>query len=157
MLPQKKNFILLATLLLSSPNWDAGASKSVVAQTRTHRHSQLSNVSKQVLPTLEITLVTLDKSVAKENVVRSPNGRYEAFTSYQSDQSTGFRIYFLERRTGKIYEVRGLPLAHRAFSDLVWVNNRTFVFDRWSQPHHGIHYAINVKSLKLISAAAFPD
>ena len=109
------------------------------------------------MPKVEIAEVTLDKSVSRENVARSWDGRYEAFTTYHPDQSPSFRIYFAQRGTGRVYEVRGLPLPHRPFSDLAWVNNRTLAFDRWSQPHYGIHYAVNVKGKKLMRASAFPD
>jgi hypothetical protein len=31
------------------------------------------------------------------------------------------------------------------------------MFDRWSQPHYGVHYAVNIKSRKLLIAAPFGD
>jgi len=143
-------------LLLGSLSGEAASSAYVVAQDA-HRHLRLGDVREQILPDVEIAEVTLDKSVSKENLARSRDGRYEAFTSYNPDQSPSFRIYFAESRTGKIYEVCGLPLPHRPFSDLAWVNNRMLAFDRWSQPHYGIHYAVNVTGKKLVRASAFPD
>ena len=112
---------------------------------------------RQVRRDVEIAEVALEKGLMRENVARSRDGRYEAFTAYHAGQSASFRVYFMERRTGKTYEVRGLPLPHRPFSDLVWTNDRTLVFDRWSQPHYGIHYAVNARRRKLIAASAFPD
>jgi hypothetical protein len=111
----------------------------------------------QVLPGVEIAEVTLEKIVSKENLVLSRDGRYEAFTSYHPYQSPSFRIYFVERQIARVYEVRGLPLLHRPFTHLLWVNNRTLVFDRWSQPHYGIHYVVNARRKKLERASAFPD
>jgi hypothetical protein len=151
--------IFCAALLLGSLSAEATSSAYVVAQasSRAHRHLRLGDVKEQVLPDVEIDEITFDKSVTKENLARSLDGRYEAFTSYHPDQFPSFSIYFVERGTGKGYEVRGLPLPHRPFSDLVWVNNRTLVFDRWSQPHYGIHYVVNVRRKKLVRASAFPD
>ena len=122
-----------------------------------HRHLRLGDVREPLMPEVTISEVTLDKSVMKENLAGSEDGRYEAFTSYHPEKSPSFRIYFVERGTTRIYEVRGLPLPHRPFSDLAWVNNWTLEFDRWSQPHYGIHYAVNVKGKKLVTASAFPD
>lgn len=148
-----------AALLLGSLSREAASSAYVAAQASSdaHRHLKLSDVMEQVLPGLEIAQVTLEKIVSKENLVLSRDGRYEAFTSYHPDQSPSFRIYFVERQIGRVYEVRGLPLLHRPFSYLLWVNNWTLVFDRWSQPHYGIHYVVNARRKKLERASAFPD
>src|SRR6266536_139778 len=156
---QKKSIILCAAFLLGSLSGEAASSAYVVPQAPrdTHRHLRLGDIMDQILPDVEFAETTLDKSVRKENLARSRDRRYEAFTSYHPDQSPNFRIYFVERGTGKVYEVRGLPLPHRPFSDLAWVNNRTLAFDRWSQPHYGIHYVVNVREKKLVRAAAFPD
>jgi hypothetical protein len=148
-----------APLLLCSVIAGAIFSSQVVAQTRTeaHRHLQSTELTEQVLPDVTIAEVVLDSSVAKENLTKSPNGKYEAFTSSHDGQSISVRIYFRDRRTGKVYEVRGLPFPHRPFSDLAWISNTTLVFDRWSQPHYGIHYVMNAKDKKLVSASGFPD
>lgn len=155
--PIKTQCILLfAALLVGSFCGMASSSAYLVVQkpVDAHRHLKLGDVMQQVLPDVEVAEVSLDKSVMKENPARSRDRRYEAFTS---SDPTQFRIYFIERGTGKVYEVRGLPLPYRPFSNLSWVNNRTLVFDRWSQPHYGIHYAIDAREKKLVKAAAFPD
>ena len=148
-----------AAILLCSLGGGAGSSIYVSAQALrgAHRHLRLLDMREQILPDVEIAEVTLGKGVTKENLARSRGGRYEAFTSYHPGQSPGYRIYFAERGTGKVYEVRGLPLPHRPFSDLVWVNGRTLAFDRWSQPHYGIHYVVSASGKKLVRASAFPD
>lgn len=155
----KRGVVTRASLALCLLVWVAGSSAHVAGQASrgAHRHPRLGDVRGQVRPDVEVTEVTLEKGLTRENVARSRDGRYEAFTAYHSGQSTGFSIYFVEKATGKAYEVRGLPLPHRPFSDLVWTNNRTLVFDRWSQPHYGIHYAVNVRRRKLVAASAFPD
>jgi hypothetical protein len=48
-------------------------------------------------------------------------------------------------------------MEHRDFSDLVWVNDRYLVFDRWSSPHYGMHYIFDVTQKKLLLATPFPD
>jgi hypothetical protein len=156
---KKKGVILCAALLLCSSGLETGPSAYAAAQASrvAHRHLGIGDVTKQVRPDVEIAEVILDASVTRENLARSRDGRYEAFSAYHPEQPPSFRVYFVERATGKAYEVRGLPLPHRPFSDLVWTNNRTLVFDRWSQPHYGIHYALDVRRKKLVKASAFPD
>ncbi len=153
-----KHILPCAALMLCLLTAGTILSAEVLAQTgpKAHRHPKLSEVTEQVLPEVTITQVALDKPSSKENVARSPGGRYEAFTS-SHDESPSFRVYFIEKRTGKVYEVRGLPLPHRPFSDLAWTNKWTLIFDRWSQPHYGIHYVVNVREKELVSASTFPD
>ena len=93
---------------------------------------------------------SLEAGVKKENLITSRNLRYDAFTI------SGTRLLVTDRKTAKVFEVRGLPMEWRPFSDLAWQDNQTLVFDRWSQPHHGVHYQINVKLKKLIRAVPFP-
>jgi len=148
-----------AAILLCALGGEAGSPAHVLAQASrgAHRHLRLLDVREQILQDVEIAEVSLGEDVARENLARSRGGRYEAFTSYHAGQPSGYRIYFAERGAGKVYEVRGLPLPHRPFSDLVWVNGRTLAFDRWSQPHYGIHYVVSVTGRKLLRASAFPD
>jgi hypothetical protein len=152
----KQKRIMICALLIGLLIGQADTYANVLAQTSrdAHRHPKLSDMRKEILPGVDIAEVVLDKSAAKENRVRSRDGSYEAFTSDKSDEPG---IYFVERRTGKVFEVRGLPLPYRPFSDLAWINNWTLQFDRWSQPHYGIHYVVNVKTKKLVSASGFPD
>jgi len=67
-------------------------------------------------------------------------------------------VYFEDTATGKVYEIQ-MPsfLPGRPFSALVWVTDEVLVFDQWTQPHHGVHYAVNVREKKLILASPFPD
>lgn len=155
----KQAILLCAALLVSSLTNAVPSSANVVAQNSVdaYRHLKLGDVMEQALPDVEVAEVTLDRSLTKENLARSRDRRYEAFTSYHPDQSPSFRIYFVERATRKVYEVRCLPLPYRPFSNLSFVNNRMLVFDRWSQPHYGIHYAVNVREKRLVTAGAFPD
>lgn len=93
----------------------------------------------------------LEADLKKEKLRTSRNRKYDAFTV------SGNRLFVVERPTRKIFEIRGLPFEWRPFSNLTWADNQTLMFDRWSQPHYGVHYAVNVNSRKLLIAAPFPD
>jgi len=94
---------------------------------------------------------SLDADLKRENLVTSRDKKHDAFTISDT------RLFVMENETKKILEIKGLPLEWRPFSDLSWKNNQTLMFDRWSQPHYGVHYSVNIKTRKLIVAAPFGD
>jgi len=109
--------------------------------------SELGNVA----PEFSMVETSLAANSKKENLVTNRSRTFDVFTV------SVMRLFVAERKTGRIFEIRGLPLEWRPFSDLVWENNHTLVFDRWSQPHYGVHYAVDVKTKRLVMAAPFPD
>jgi len=64
-------------------------------------------------------------------------------------------VYF--DQNGKTYRIEGVPLEHRPISGVAWASPRYLVFDRWSQPHYGMHYVVDTEQLCLVHACPFPD
>jgi len=59
---------------------------------------------------------------------------------------------------GAVYEVQGPTFSDlRPFSGLVWLPSDILVFDQWTQPHYGIHYAVDVRAHRLLQASPFTD
>lgn len=141
--------IILFALFLSG----AISATSTRAQSGAHRHPRSSDSTALVKAEVKIAVVALSAKAKRENVVR--NRSFESFTV--SDEKLGERIFFTERRTKKIYEIRGLPLEWRPFSDLEWRGDGTLIFDRRANPHHGAHYEIDAKIKKLTKARIFND
>ena len=121
------------------------------APSRSHRHLGLVQSIAVVIPEFSIVETSLEPDMKKENLALSRNRQYEAFTVSDT------RLFVSERETKKVFEIKGLPLEWRPFSDLRWANNQTLMFDRWSQPHYGVHYSVNVKTRKLMVAAPFGE
>lgn len=115
-----------------------------------HRHEWANKSVAVDIPEFSMNEVSLDPA-KRENLVISRNKKFEAFTV------EGTRLFVLERRTRKLLQITGLPLEWRPFSDLTWADNQTLMFDRWSQPHYGVHYKVNVISRKLLVVAPFGD
>ncbi|HEX8144121.1 MAG TPA: hypothetical protein VF553_16085 [Pyrinomonadaceae bacterium] len=94
----------------------------------------------------------------RAQVARNADGTYEAFVlqlPIDNDENNLRDTIFIEdRRSGKIYEVRGFDFP-RPFTDLAWRGNRTLVFDQWMQPHYAVHYELGLGRGKLIAAAPF--
>lgn len=90
----------------------------------------------------------------------SNSGRtYEAFTSLAQFNREYLRdhIYFADLRARRVFEIRGLPEPHRPFDSLRFVSDDTLEFDRWTSPHHGIRYRVNVRQKLLVSTLTLLD
>ena len=100
------------------------------------------------------TKVTLLKShiVSETDSVVSPGGRWKAFVFFPKEENGG-RLAVEEVRSRKQYQLVGLPLEWRPLSGLVWLDANRLAFDRWSTPHYGIHYVLDMSKLRLILAA----
>lgn len=107
----------------------------------------------QNLVDFKIVPVSVESGLRRENIINQ-NKTFQAFSTCDE---AACRIFYEELNTGQTYEIQGLPLPHRPFSDLIWVTNEILVFDRWSQPHYGIHYAVDVSEQRLLLASPFPD
>ncbi len=101
-------------------------------------------------------LVRLGGPTAGADSVPSPDGRWRAFVVDRKDEPGG-RVCVEAVPGGARYELRGLPLPYRPISALVWLDSTRLAFDRWSQPHYGIHYVLDVRQRRLVLAAPFPD
>ena len=141
--------ILASALIVLSGLSNHASSQSQAPQA--HRHIRIGKSAGMDIPEFSLGEASLEADEKKENVVKSRNGKYEAFTI------SGTRLLVSDRTAGKVFEIKGLPMEWRPFSDLAWMNNQTLLFDRWSQPHYGVHYEVNVKLKKLIRAVPFPD
>jgi hypothetical protein len=118
---------------------------------KSHRHIGIEKSTGAEITEFSMTETSLETGIEKENVVTNRNRNYEAFTV------SGSRLFVADKATKKVFEIRGLLLEWRPFSNLTWANNQTLMFDRWSQPHYGVHYAVNVKNKRLVAAVPFPD
>ena len=146
------------------PTTESSTNKNPEKITDPHHHLvDVEGVMEEIRATFRLVLVSPDVAVQKENPcatcysVVNPDKTLRAFTTYVPGVNQSDRIFIEEMQAKKIFEIQGLPLPYRPFSDLVWINNHILVFDRWSQPHYGIHYAVDFSTKTLLVAAPFPD
>ncbi len=104
----------------------------------------------------DVRLVRVRSRASGKDTVVSRHHLWRVFVVFPKDESGG-RLRLEAARTGEAYELRGIPLPYRLLSDIVWIDDRYLVFDRWSQPHYGIHYVVDVERRRLVLAAPFPD
>lgn len=108
----------------------------------------LAEIAQQV----SFTRVHPPQAAIRENLCKTRDGRFIAYTVNKEAE----RLIIMDTRNRLVYEVLGIPLEYRPFSDLRWTKSGTLVFDRWSQPHHGVHYELDVRQKRLVAAYAFP-
>jgi len=145
--------------VLGSCQTTEGASDTVPTPTLPDPHHHVVDVNQtrldpQSIADFRIAEVSVEPTLRRENITVNREETFQAFTA--CDQ-TSCRIFVEDLDTGQVYKIQGLPLPWRPFSDLVWISNDILVFDRWSQPHYGIHYAVDVREKTLILASPFPD
>jgi hypothetical protein len=86
--------------------------------------------------------------------VLSPDRGFQALATCEPD----CRVLVQLGDPGELYALRGATFSElRPFSGLVWLPSDILVFDQWTQPHYGIHYAVDVKAHRLLQAAPFTD
>lgn len=101
----------------------------------------------------EIVEVSLNSDLQYQNITLNKSRTLRAFTACDGD----CRIFFENLATQQIFEIQGLPLSYRPFSNLVWISDVILTFDRWSQPYYGIHYVVNIDIQELLLAVPFHD
>jgi hypothetical protein len=113
-----------------------------------------NSLGPQNLEGFKIEEASIKPEMQADEVVVNPAQTLRAFSSCKRT----CHIYFEDSSAGKVYEIQ-MPsfLPGRPFSSLVWVTDEVLVFDQWTQPHHGVHYAVNVREKKLVLASPFPD
>jgi hypothetical protein len=64
------------------------------------------------------------------------------------------RVYFTEQRTGTVYEILGEPeeAEVRPVDELKWANAHALSYERWTQPHFGHRYVVDVRRKRQIGA-----
>lgn len=70
------------------------------------------------------------------------------------------RVFVTDLGTDETYEITGEELfieANRVVDNLKWVNNSTISYERWTGPHYGHRYLIDIKQMKQNGAFVLSD
>jgi len=152
-----QRFLLVSFLLLWCINGVEADTPELLSNPHGHP-TFISDLYHQLSAEMKIVESAPDEGLRPEDITLSPGQAYEAFTTYNPAMlHRPDQLFVKELKSGRVYEIQNLPQSHRPFSSLVWINEHTFVFDRWSQPHYGVHYVVNVNQWKLVVASTFPD
>ena len=103
---------------------------------------------------------------AGESTLRlSPNRAFRAYVLCIRADSTQVpncvsRVFIRNEKSKTVYEIRGEELgieAGRPVDELKWRDTYTLSYERWTGPHYGHRYVINVRTLKQIAAYSLTD
>lgn len=97
----------------------------------------------------------VESGVSRHNVVSSNNNLYQAFTVCLPKPGVDGcleALFIEETKTGRFYEIQGVPIEWRPFSNLFWTREDLLIFERWSNPNFGYRYTVDIKAKKLIKA-----
>jgi len=70
------------------------------------------------------------------------------------------RVFVTDLGTDETYEITGEELfieANRLVNNLKWSNNNTLSYERWTGPHFGHRYVVDIKQLKQTGAFILSD
>jgi hypothetical protein len=122
-------------------------------QARSHHHPNAEQLSgNDRIREFSMRDTVLARETKKANLLTSRGRRFDAFTTGEDTL-----LFVTDHRTGRTRVIRGLPFSWRPFSNLTWADSRTLMFDRWSSPRVGMHYAVDVIDGKLIAAMSFHE
>lgn len=118
--------------------------------------------TKEISQQIVIKEISFDNYLAKlekQYPVQSKNNAFQAFALVvprnKEGSETVDRIFFVDKKSSRVFEIYGLPDSHRPFDDLKFVENNILRFDRWSNPHGGKRYEFDLRRRKLVKATSF--
>jgi hypothetical protein len=118
-----------------------------------HKHQSRVDMLSEIASEVSFTRADASGAAKRQDICRSRDKRFIAYTTSEGTE----RLFVHDTRTRTVYEIKGIPLAYRPLSDLHWKERYRLEFDRWSQPHYGVHYELDVLRKKLVAAYGFPD
>lgn len=113
--------------------------------------------STELAPDIKVVAVSVVPNHEKTQLVsRHQNTAFVLINPHPSDSDLQCQtVYFTHG--SHTYRIENVPLEYRPISDLVWASDQYLVFDRWSQPHYGIHYIVDTQNLRVVHVTPFPD
>jgi len=107
--------------------------------------------------------LTIEPTNGKRGMVNSPDRKFSAYVlcvpmpTAEDAKRCGDVVHFDDYTGLKaiVYQIRGEPELEevaRPIDNLKWVNNFTLSYERWSGPHFGHRYLIDVRTRKQVAA-----
>jgi len=125
-----------------------------------------AEVNKDLAHILGVNAITPDSELTIEpgtGTVNSPDRKHSAYVlcvpmpTAEDAKRCGHVVHFDDYSGPKatVYQIRGEPELEevmRPIDNLKWVNTFTLSYERWSNPHFGHRYLIDVRSRKQVAA-----
>jgi hypothetical protein len=163
-MPNKYIFILaiVATLISFS---SADAQKIRVVRDPDSANILKVNKAAYDLPSGDLATAVEKYPTGKSTLTMSSDKRYEASVFCVPSRSSEVpncvqRVFILDLQTDENYEIVGEELgieSMRIIDELKWINNSTLSYERWTGPHYGHRYIVDIKQMKQTGAFILSD
>jgi len=114
-------------------------------------------IQQEIQQEIKIVEISLLPNQERDNITVNPEQTYQAFTICQAlsdGKGCQEQIFIEDMTTGKFYQIQGIPLSWRPFTNLAWTDEKYLAFDRWSNPYYGLHYVVDMNQKKLVDISA---
>lgn len=117
------------------------------------------------LPSGDLAEAVEKYPTGKSTLTMSADKRYEASVFCVPSRSSEVpncvhRVFILDLQTDDNYEIVGEEPrieSMRIIDELKWINNSTLSYERWTGPHYGHRYIVDIKAMKQTGAFALTD
>jgi hypothetical protein len=160
----KRIFILAAAVTLIS---FSTANAQRIRAVRDAESANILRVKKADadLPSGDLAAAVEKYPTGKTTLIMSPDKRYEASVFCIPSGSSEVpncvhRVFILDLQRDENYEIVGEDLgieSMRIVDELKWISNTSLSYERWTSPHYGHRYIVDIKQMKQTAAFALTD
>lgn len=121
---------------------------------------QMSQGFEDLFAEVAIVEVSSLQNQERDNITVNQAQTYQAFTICEplfEAEGCQEKIFIEEMTTGKYYQIEGIPMSWRPFTNLIWTDEKILEFDRWSTPHYRLHYTVDMTEKKLVDVSEFEE
>ncbi len=99
----------------------------------------------------------------RESIAVNSAQTYQGFTicelisEFDPEQGCQEKIFIEDMNAGKFYQIQGIPMSWRPFTNLAWTGEHIFAFERWSNPHYALQYVVDMNQKKLVDISVFEE
>ena len=117
------------------------------------------------LPSGDLAQAVEKYPTGKSTLTMSGDKRYQASVFCIPSRSSEVpncvnRVFIVDLQTDENYEIVGEDLgveSMRIIDELKWINNTTLSYERWTGPHYGHRYIVDIKQMKQTGSFALTD
>jgi hypothetical protein len=162
---QKINIVLLVILAISLLGAEVSAQK--IKAVRDPDSANVLTIKKagDDLPSGDLAEKVETDGAGNSTLKMSADKRYEASVFCVPSRSKEVpncvsRVFILDLQTDENYEIVGEDLgieAGRPVDEIKWINSHTLSYERWTGPHFGHRYIVDVRAMKQVDGFLLTD
>jgi hypothetical protein len=162
----RNNYIFILAVIVTLISFSSANAQKI----RVVRDPDSANILKvkragDDLPSGDLAAAVETYPTGKSTLTMSADKRYEASVFCVPSRSSEVpncvhRVFILDLQSDENYEIVGEELgieSMRIIDELKWINNTTLSYERWTSPHYGHRYIVDIKQMKQTGAFILSD